>query len=485
MRGVVTIALAAVLFAFFKSATAQTAASVVRAPEFNAGDNRISGKPPSADIARHFPHAWTRYQASPEHNAAFAVGPDAPAWLRRGVDWRFAAHNALPLDGDAVQNDPVNTTQRLGFAVGVSAVDGMIFAGEGARRVYALDARTGREIWAFATINEIMNTPVVADGLVFAGAGDTGFSFDKMMKFKRGERISRGMGFGAYYALDARTGKQVWRFDTEGNAMPGALYIDGTLFFATGDGYVYAVDGRSGKLRWKTDIEGFVSMSSLNALGDLIYVGASDPNFVFALDRRSGKIVWRQTVPGVANTGMGDNSPAVDPVRGLVIQSTVVDADVDEKTNDLAVFALNAATGAIAWQRKLGRGPSPPAYKAGVAMVHGDRVYIGSPVTNKLYALNADDGAIRWQTPIPDAGKRGAGRGSPTYYRDKLYFASVDSLYRLDPNSGEIEAQRKLGGRFGIVNPVIVGGTAYLANSWGWVMAVPLDSLTNRSDNRG
>lgn len=485
MRRVATVAVAAVIFALLKSTLAHAAPAIVRAPEFNAGDNRVSGAPPPSDNARHFPHAWTRYQATPEHNAAFAVADDAPAWMRRGVDWRFAAHNALPLEGDAYQNDPVNTTQRLGFAVGVSAVDGMIFAGEGARRVYALDARTGKEIWAFAAINEVMNTPLVADGLVFAGAGDTGFSFDKVMKFKQGKRISRGMGFGGYYALDARTGKQVWRFDTEGNAMPGALYSDGTLFFATGDGHMYAVEGRTGKLRWKTDIQGFASMSSLNALGDLIYVGASDPNFVFALDRRSGKIVWRQTVPGVANTGMGDNSPAVDPARGLVIQSTVVDANVAEKTNDLAVFAMDAATGAIKWQRKLGRGPSPPAYKAGVAMVHGDRVYIGSPVTNRLYALDVADGGIRWQTPIPNAGKRGAGRGSPTYYRDKLYFASVDSLYRLDPNNGKIEAQRKLGGRFGIVNPVIVGGSAYLANSWGWVMAVPLDSPTERGDNRG
>ena len=461
-----------------RAANADTAPVVERAPEFNAGDNRVSGTPPTAEVAHYFPHEWTQYQATPEHNAAFEVADDAPAWTKNGVDWRFAAHNALPLAGGAYQDDPVNTTQRLGFAVGVSAADGMVFAGEGARRVYAIDARTGKEIWAFATINEVMNTPIVADGLVFAGAGDTGFSFDTMMKFKNGERIARGMGFSGYYALDEATGEQRWRFDTKGNAMPGAIYIDHVLYFATGDGHVYAVDGRSGKQRWRADIKGFASMSSLNALGDLIYVGASDPNFVLALNRHNGKIVWRQTVPGVANTGMGDNSPTVDARNGLVIQSTVVDANPKEKTNDLAVFALDAATGKIKWQRKLGRGHSPPAYKAGVAMVHDDTVYIGSPVTNELYALSIADGAERWHLPIPEAGKNGAGRGSPTYYRGKLYFAAVQTLYRIDPETGHIEGARNLGGRFGLVNPVIVGGTAYLANSWGWVMAVPLDSVS-------
>ncbi len=457
---------------------AAAAPTIERAKEFNAGDNRVSSAPPASEVTRYFPQEWTRYQANANHNAAFRVPEDAPQWLKEGVDWRFAGHDSLPLEGDAYQNNPVNTTQRLGFAVGVSVVDGMVFAGEGARRVYALDAQTGKEVWAFSTINEMMNTPLVADGLVFAGAGDTGFSFDKVIKFKSQERIARGMGFSGYYALDEKTGKQVWRFDTDGNAMPGAIYIDHVLYFATGDGHVYAVEGRSGKLVWKTDIKGFVSMSSLNALGDLLYVGASEPNFVFALDRTTGKIVWKQTIPGVANTGMGDNSPAVDVARGLVIQSTVVDANNKDKTNDLAVFAMDAKSGAIKWQRKLGRGPSPPAYKAGVVMVYGDTVYLGSPVTNKLYALSLEDGSVRWQLPIPDAGKNGAGRGSPTYYEGKLYFASVETLYRIDPATGHIEAQRKLGGRFGIVNPVIVGGTAYLSNSWGWIMAVPLASLS-------
>ena len=452
--------------------------AVEKATEFNAGDHRVSGMPPGADVARHFPHRWDRSQATAEHNAAFSVPDEAPEWLREGVDWRFAGHDALPLEGDAYQDNPVNTTQRLGFAVGVSVVDGMVFAGQGARRVYALDARTGKEVWAFSAINEIMNTPLVADGLVFAGAGDTGFSFDEVIKFKNGERVVRGMGFGACYALDKNTGRQVWRFDTEGNAMPGAIYIDHVLYFATGDGHVYAVEGRSGKLIWKTDVTGFVSMSSLNALGDILYVGASNPNFVFALNRADGQILWRQTVPGVANTGMGDNSPTVDAQRGIVIQSTVVDANPKDKTTDLAVFAMEAKTGVLKWQRKLGRGHSPPAYKAGVALVHRDTVYVGSPVTNKLYALSLDDGGVRWELPIPDAGKNGAGRGSPTYYKGKLYFASVQNLYRIDPTTGRIEAQRKLGGRFGIVNPVIVGGTAYLSNSWGWIMAVPLASLS-------
>lgn len=467
---VASVALSPVVFA---------APQVERAQDFDAGQNRVASPPPDQAQARYFPRAWTEYQATPEHNAAFSVPNDAPAWLREGVNWRFAAHNALPLSGPPYQNNPVNTTQRIGFAVGVSVVDGMVFGGEGARRVYAVDARTGKEIWSFSAINEVMNTPIVADGMVFAGAGDTGFSFAKLLAYKRGATITRGMSFGGYYALDEKTGKQLWRFDTKGEDMPGALYADHTLYFGSGGGHVYALDGASGKVEWKTKIGGFVSMSSINRLGDLLYVGASDPNFVYAIDRRNGKIVWKQTVKGIANTGMGDNSPTVAPQQGLVIQTSVVDANQKAHTVNLVAFAMDAKTGKIRWETKLGRGKTPPAYKAGVALVADGRVFVGNPATDKLVALSLGDGHVLWSSPIPHPGKAGAGRGSPTFYQGKLYLAATDSLYRIDPKTGRFEGRVKLGGRFGIVNPVIVGGTVYLANSWGWLMAVPLSAISN------
>ncbi|MDT7862437.1 MAG: hypothetical protein RRA45_09515 [Saccharolobus sp.] len=34
-----------------------------------------------------------------------------------------------------------------------------------------------------------------------------------------------------------------------------------------------------------------------------------------------------------------------------------------------------------------------------------------------------------------------------------------------------------VGGRFGIVNPVIAGNTMFLANSYGWVIALPLNEI--------
>jgi hypothetical protein len=47
----------------------------------------------------------------------------------------------------------------------------------------------------------------------------------------------------------------------------------------------------------------------------------------------------------------------------------------------------------------------------------------------------------------------------------------------IDPKDGKLIGQKHIGGRFGIVNPVIVGGTIYLGNSWDWVIAVPVSEV--------
>jgi hypothetical protein len=51
-------------------------------------------------------------------------------------------------------------------------------------------------------------------------------------------------------------------------------------------------------------------------------------------------------------------------------------------------------------------------------------------------------------------------------------------VYVLDPETGKELSKRKVGGRMGIISPTIVGGTVYLANSWDWIVAMPL-SLWN------
>lgn len=179
---------------------------------------------------------------------------------------------------------------------------------------------------------------------------------------------------------------------------------------------------------------------------------------------------------------MGGNSPTIDTNDNLVIQVAIANArqENNQSTVNTAVLAVNSDNGQVRWKTLLGRGISPPAYKVSVAMAHDGIIYVSNPATNKLYALNGSDGRIVWSSSIPDPEAPGLGRGAVTLDGGILYQATGASLYAWDPRTGYLLARKKIGGRFAVDNPVIVGKTMFLSNSWGWLMAQPVLPLERR-----
>jgi outer membrane protein assembly factor BamB len=455
--------------------------------------NQVAPAVPTS--APSFPSSWSTYASSADHNSVFKLAPGAPSWERTGVSWNFAEMAAVPFNRPfpdlanlGLRGAPVKMTQDLGNAVGVSAVNGIIYAESDDGHVYALDARTGQELWQTGQLaNTPMGNPIVENNTVFVTVGDTGFPFSQLLKYELSggtAPLVRGLGWSAVYAFNATTGREIWRADFHGNAMPTPVYYGGNLYVPTGGGTLWAFDAATGAVKWKTAMGGFDSMSSPSVYINPtthqaeIVVGTSDANHLVAVDASTGKILWEQpTTLNIFNTGMGDNSPAIDQAKGIIIQDSVVNFDRANKTTNLAAYAMNASTGAVLWSTYLGVGPTPPAYKAGVAMIHNGVVYIGSPVTSSLYALNESTGQILWKTSFPNAGPAGAGRGAAAYAYGTLWIAAGPTIYAIDPATGKVLSTYSPGGRFGIVNPVIVGGTMYLDNSYDWVQAVPLAKI--------
>ncbi|HXQ64045.1 MAG TPA: PQQ-binding-like beta-propeller repeat protein, partial [Steroidobacteraceae bacterium] len=146
----------------------------------------------------------------------------------------------------------------LGTTRGLEAtpivVDGTLFATGNWGRVYALDAETGNERWTFipdldpqwgrfACCDVVNRGLAVWQGAVYVGALD-----------------------GWLYALDAETGRTLWRVDTligrerrQPYTLTGAPLIAGEAVvignaggdFAGVRGYVSAYDLKSGALRWR------------------------------------------------------------------------------------------------------------------------------------------------------------------------------------------------------------------------------------------
>lgn len=91
--------------------------------------------------------------------------------------------------------------------------EGKIIVGTGRGAVIALDERTGRTLWRFNTNSgNISAKPILADGVVFAGAES-----------------------GPMFVLDARTGRQVGLLAGESGVNGNPAYSDGVLYFSDGD----------------------------------------------------------------------------------------------------------------------------------------------------------------------------------------------------------------------------------------------------------
>jgi len=105
----------------------------------------------------------------------------------------------------------------------------IIYGGSVDRKVYAVDLASGQTLWSFRL-----------GGLVGGGvlvAGDTIYAASSRPE-------------GKVYALDAQTGRRIWRTSTGPVGAPLAR-VDGVLVAATQRGYVIGLDPRTGTVRWR------------------------------------------------------------------------------------------------------------------------------------------------------------------------------------------------------------------------------------------
>ena len=84
-----------------------------------------------------------------------------------------------------------------------------------------------------STGDRVMSSPVFKDNVIYFGGDD-----------------------GNVYAVDAETGRQIWKRATNGPVPATPAIVDGTLYIGSYDGKFYALDARTGALKWKVTTEG-------------------------------------------------------------------------------------------------------------------------------------------------------------------------------------------------------------------------------------
>jgi len=333
-------------------------------------------------------------------------GHDLPVALKRG---------ALPASTPSPEEDtriaqPVWTFNTAGAIWSSPAIaDGLIYFGSSDKKIYAIDAKSGKRRWEFATQGAVMGRPTIDGDAVYALSDD-----------------------GYLYRLGRRDGKLQWRFDTRGNTprdLPSATsttydYLassatlaDGVVYIGSADKRLYAVDARHGTERWHFDTQG--SVRSIPALsGDRVYFGSYDHN-VYALNSKTGALVWKlDTLEPVVSSPL---------VSGGVVY-------IGSRSSDL--FAIDAATGIPRWKFFYWS-----SWVESSAAMKQDALYIGSSDYQQVFAIEAANGKERWRF-----GTGGSPWGTPAVAENRVYVGTVQSTgYFIDHRGGFFALDRASG----------------------------------------
>jgi outer membrane protein assembly factor BamB len=312
----------------------------------------------------------------------------------------------------------VQWSREVGGAVwaglALDAGENIIVIGTDAGAVMGIDARNGAHRWSLATGGKVRATPTIShqhvyvvsdDGYVYKvekRSGRTAWktqidtsaiprvpSFEPKSKFdryasaaiERDGRVYVGARDGGVHALDAATGRKVWRFATGDLVMATPAVRGERVLVGSFDEHVYALDAASGELRWKRHLGGVVPADVVVADGRAL-VGTRAYDFV-ALDVHTGTPLWDQYIW----FSWIESVPVVK--KGIAYVGS---------SDALRLFAFDVGSGARAWERRIpGYGWSKPA-------LVGDSVVIGTVGTaggigardGAVLAADRESGEIRW-----------------------------------------------------------------------------------------
>lgn len=226
---------------------------------------------------------------------------------------------------------------------------------------------------------------------------------------------------GQVVAVNADSGKRLWRAKLREPVSGGVGAGFGYLFLGTKDGKVMALSQADGSVLWQTNVSSEI-LSVPKSNGSIVVVQTLDEK-IYGLDQETGEQRWFYESILPALTLRGTSSPVLTANMALVGLANG------------KVAALHADTGRTLWEHRI----SVPQGRSelermtdvdGDLLLQGDMLYTTS-FHGKVSAIEIGTARIRWQKEISSFLGPDEGFGN-------LYMIDTDdNLYALDVNSGD------------------------------------------------
>lgn len=276
------------------------------------------------------------------------------------------------------------------------------------------------------------------------------------------DRLYFGSDAGAFWSLDAGSGRPVWKFETRVTHDKGIwsspAYHDGRIFFGTYNGDVYALDAETGRIIWCHPGCEWVGSSPLllPQCGSLVvgfeYAKSNMSGSMCALSLESGNKLWEHWLR-VVQHGSGCYFRRGD----LVICGT----------NDHNVMALKPDTGELAWEFKTRR-----SVKYAPAVDEERGLVAFASFDTSIYILDAASGE-----KVAEFKTENICYTTPLFAYGKLFCGSGDRhLYVIDLDTMSLATKINAGGRV-YSSPRLIGDSVIFGSNGGVVREIDPISL--------
>ena len=345
---------------------------------------------------------------------------------------------------------------------GVVVADGSVF-GTTPTEAFALDQKTGKQLWStILPRNEhegIDMAPGYQDGMVYVST----------VPVNAAESYEGG-GVGILWALDAKTGKKRWHFDTVprdlwGNPSvnsgggvwyPPAFDEKGGMYIGTGNpapfpgtpkfpygssrpgpnlytNSLIKLDAKTGKMDWyhqvtphdiyDWDFQGPPIVMKVG--GKQAVVAAGKSGIVLAADRETGKVIWQRAV----GRHSGHDDDGLLTMRGET-----------SKLKTPSTVYPGALGGVIAPMSTDGKTVFVPVVNAPQEILSGSEKQEPGPATGEIVALDAATGKVKWSEELGTPAY-----GATTVVNDLVFVTTIEgTVSAYTTNSGQVVWREKL-----------------------------------------
>jgi outer membrane protein assembly factor BamB len=325
--------------------------------------------------------------------------------------------------------------------------DGKIFVLDTQAEVTALDAQTGKQLWRVRISPEDARTDTLGGGIAY-GAG----------------KVYVTGGYPEVQALDAANGGLVWRRQLTAPPRSAVTYASDRLYVTTLDNQTQVMNAADGTTVWShaglPQSEGVLGQAT-PAVDPTITVIPYSSGEVFALRLETGRIAWQDNLVSIRHTN------ALWSLTDISTPPVIDHGAVYSVSQGGRFVAIDERSGARMWQHEVGSSNMP--------WVAGDYIFLLDN-NNELVCITREKGGIRWISQLQtheDMEKR----KHPVYWQGPVLAGgrliltnSLGQIVEASPQDGRVLTTTAASDIVD-VPPVVADGTLYILANDGTLTA--------------